>query len=96
MTNQRFAYRGPAEIDGVLYPVVQLQENPPEGGLRSWEGAASFSVTSAPDGFNPGIGTGGPVTIELPDGRKGQAHAFVSFHTDRWTVDFEGTGPAPA
>ncbi|WP_406200109.1 hypothetical protein OG331_25150 [Streptomyces sp. NBC_01017] len=93
--NERFSYSGSAVIDGVQLPNVRLQENPPEGGLRSWEGSAVFHVSEAPEGFPANLDLNSPVLIELADGRRGQVLGFVNFDGTRWTIDLQGTGPAP-
>lgn len=90
MTDQ-FHYSGPATIDGVQFPNVDLH-----GDTRDWEGVTSFPASSAPAGFSANI-SGGPLTVELPDGRRGRAlMSNVRFDGSRWTVDLTGTGPAPA
>ncbi|MFJ5779101.1 hypothetical protein [Streptomyces sp. NPDC093094] len=92
--NGRISYRGPATIDGVLIPNVQLREKASGSGPRTWEGRSSFRVAEAPEGF--GLAPGGPVAIELADGRRGDVLVRnVSFDGRRWTIDFTGTGPAP-
>lgn len=96
MSTERFHYSGPAEIDRVSFPEVQFQERPSEGRLRSWEGATSFSAANTPVGFTANMGGSGPVTVQLPDGRQGQAFVSnVGFDGSRWTVDLMGTGPTP-
>ncbi|MER7801238.1 hypothetical protein ABTX71_12995 [Streptomyces parvulus] len=94
---ERFRYSGTATVDGVHLPNVRLQENPPEGEMRSWEGSASFPAADAPEGFPANLDLGSTATVELPDGRKGQALITnTAFDGHRWTVELTGTGPAPA
>lgn len=93
MSADRFSYGGPATIDGVSYPSVLLMEEPPESGLRSWSGSASFEVP--PTGFSDTFG-GRAVDIQLPDGRRGRVLVDnVFFDGASWTVSLQGTGPAP-
>ena len=95
--SERFRYRGPAVIDGVQFPVVLLQEDTGPGEhLRSWSGLSSFPNSAKPEGFTGAPGEG-PVSVELPEGRKGQVLVTeVQFDGRAWTVHFQGTGPAPA
>ncbi len=94
--NERFSYRGSATIGGLLLPNVELRENASDGGLRSWEGSASFPVSDAPEGFPRNFETGGPLPVELADGRRGEIFVQgVGFDGSRWNVDLLGTGPAP-
>lgn len=95
MSNSRFRYYGPATIDGVDYPEVTLSE-PPERGISSWTGTTSFSSASTPEGFSANVGIDNAVTVELPDGRLGQAFISVRFDGSHWTLDLTGTGPVPA
>jgi hypothetical protein len=96
MSNERFAYRGPATIGGVPLPVVHLRETTgPDEILRSWSGRSSFPVAEAPEGFPSNLDTNGPATVELPDGRTGTVLLEVGFDGRSWTVDMTGTGPAP-
>jgi hypothetical protein len=94
--NERFSYHGSATIGGVQLPNVQLLENVPDGGMRSWEGSAVFHASEAPEGFPASLDLNSPVLIELADGREGQVLGFVSFDGSHWTVDLQGTGPAPS
>ncbi|MEU6649497.1 hypothetical protein ABZ904_08620 [Streptomyces sp. NPDC046900] len=94
--SERFSYSGSATIAGVPVPNVVLQEDAPDGGLRSWRGLASFNVAEAPEGFPGELDTGGPVPVELHDGRTGEVLVRgIGFNGGRWTVDLLGTGPAP-
>ncbi len=94
--DEHFSYSGPATVDGVRLPNVRLQENPRDGGLRSWEGSASFSVADAPDGFPSNLALGKMASVELPDGRAGQALVTnVVFNGGQWDVELQGSGPAP-
>jgi hypothetical protein len=97
--NERFSFRGPATIGGVLFPVVRLLEHR-EGHdaiLRSWEGETSFDAASTPAGFTGNLGSDGPVDVELSDGRRGKALVTsINFDGTTWTVTLQGTGPAPA
>lgn len=96
MSNERFAYRGPATIGGVPFEAVLLRETTEPGdGIRSWEGSLSFPVTDAPEGFPASLDTSGPARVELPDGREGTVLVDVGFDGSAWTVDLQGTGPAP-
>lgn len=94
--NERFSYRGPATIGGVRLPNVRLQENIPDGGLRSWEGSASFAAADAPEGFPANLDLGKVASVELPDGRTGQALVTNNtFDGRHWTVELQGSGRAP-
>lgn len=94
--DERFSYSGSATVDGVRLPNVRLRENPRDGGLRSWEGSASFSMTDAPDGFPSSLNVGNMAPLELPDGRAGQALITnVAFNGGHWVVELQGSGPAP-
>jgi hypothetical protein len=96
MSNERFRYRGPATIDGVTFPLVQLHEEAPDGGLRSWEGSTSFAASNPPAGFSPNVGNAGAVTVELPDDRQGQLLVTdTHFDGQTWTLNFQGTGRPP-
>lgn len=96
--SERFKYRGPATVGGVPFPTVLLQEDGGPGeSLRSWSGLSSFLNTAKPQGFTGSLGDDGPVTVELPDGRSGQALVTnIEFNGRTWTVHLQGTGPAPA
>ncbi|MFJ4009448.1 hypothetical protein [Streptomyces sp. NPDC090026] len=99
MTNARFHYRGPANIDGVDFPNVTLAEDFREPGqeLRSWSGTTSFPGAAAPAGFSANIGGDGAVTVRLPDGREGRLLVTAtSFNGQTWTLDLAGTGTPPA
>lgn len=95
--SERFRYRGPASIGGVQFAVIFLQEDTGPGeSLRSWRGMSSFRNSDKPQGFTGNLGSDGPVTVELPDGRSGLALvADVQFDGSAWTVHLQGTGPAP-
>lgn len=93
-TIERFSYQGPANIGDVDFDDVHLHEER-EGHLRSWEGGTSFLSAAAPAGFTPNAADG-PVTVRLPDGREGNVLVTnVAFDGQRWTLDLQGTGPAP-
>ena len=94
--NERFSYHGPATVGGVRLPNVGLQENLPDGGLRSLEGSASFPAADAPAGFPADLDLGSVASVELPDGRTGQVLITnTAFDGRQWTVELQGTGPAP-
>ncbi|MFH9413963.1 hypothetical protein [Streptomyces rochei] len=94
--DERFSYRGPALVAGIQLPNVRLHEIAPGAGLRAWEGLATFSVADAPAGFPANLDLGKAASVELPDGRVGEAlitnKAFDGRH---WTVELQGSGPAP-
>ncbi|SDM46778.1 hypothetical protein SAMN04487981_101617 [Streptomyces sp. cf386] len=93
---ERFTYSGSATIGGVQLPNVRLQENAPDGGLRSWEGSARFSASDTPEGFPGDLEGPQSVLIELPDGRTGQVLVTsIGFNGAHWSVGLLGTGPAP-
>ncbi|MFC7869647.1 hypothetical protein ACFUS2_00605 [[Kitasatospora] papulosa] len=92
----RFNYRGPAAIDGVQFADVHLHEDPPEGGLRSWEGETTFPLSDTPEGFTPALVDTERVTVRLPDGREGTALVTdLQLDGQSWTVILQGSGPAP-
>jgi hypothetical protein len=94
--SERFSYSGPATIDGIDYPAVELLEHLPEGevGLRSWSGSASLTKPS--EGFIDTLSADGPSVIELPDGREGRVYVVADFDGHSWAVSINGTGPAPS
>lgn len=95
-TGQFLDYDGPAAIDEVEFPAVRLREYL-DGNLRGWEGMARVSTAGTPEGFSPNFAGNDPVTVELPDGRLGQALVTnVAFDGSSWTLHLTGTGPAPA
>ena len=99
MSDARFHYRGPASIGGVQLPHVDVHENPPEDGRRSWEGEAFLSpAPGIPAGFLDAlVSKNEPWPLELPDGRR--AEVFVEhggFGEDGWTFNLTGIGAAPA
>lgn len=94
--SERFSYHGPATVGGVRLPNVILREDFPDGGLRSWEGSAAFSAADAPEGFPANLDLGAMASVELPDGRTGQALITNNaFDGRQWTVELTGSGPAP-
>ncbi len=91
-----FIYQGPATIGGVAFAQVSLREERhpfEESYLRSWEGTAAVPVTAAPPLF--GMPDTPTLEVELPDGRKGRAHASARCDSGRWTLEITGDGPAP-
>lgn len=97
MTNGQFLhYDGPAAIDGTEFPNVSLREHREGGGLRSWDGAATMTVSEAPEGFAPALASRDAVRVELPDGRQGKALLTnIRFDGRSWHLELTGTGPAP-
>jgi hypothetical protein len=92
---ERFSYQGPANIGGVDFDDVHLDEER-DAGLRSWEGSTSFLAAAAPAEFTPGLANVDTVAVRLPDGREGRALVSnVAFDGQHWTIDLQGTGPAP-
>ncbi|MFJ3834458.1 hypothetical protein ACIPY6_02955 [Streptomyces sp. NPDC090054] len=96
MSDAPFHHSGPVTIDGVTYPHAEIREYRSQGGLRSWSGSLSFHANSQPTGFSPDLAQAGPVKLGLLDGRAGQAFLSMSFNGSVWTLDIQGTGPAPA
>ncbi|MFF1416556.1 hypothetical protein [Streptomyces sp. NPDC058280] len=98
MTNELFAYRGPAVVADIDFPDVELHEERDAGDavLRSWEGETSFLAAEVPTGFTPALMDSDIVTVRLPDGRQGQALVTdLQFDGQAWTMVLQGTGPAP-
>lgn len=95
MTEGQFLhYDGPAVIDGMEFPSVSLREQR-DGGLRSWSGAATLTVSQAP-GFAPDLSHQDAVPVELPDGRHGKALVTnIHFNGSVWRLELTGTGPTP-
>lgn len=87
-------YQGPASIGGVSFAAVVLREEH-DGRLRSWEGSTTFPASAQPEGFTADFLNSPSTSVELPDGRKGDAFVSTSFNGNQWTLDVRGTGAAP-
>lgn len=93
-----FSYEGPAIIGGVHFDEVSLHEDSDPFGVRpaaSWRGRAVVPFTAwTPPHF--GLPDTPTLTVELPDGRRGEICASVEFVEQRWTLNVLGVGPVPA
>ncbi|MEU0332222.1 hypothetical protein [Streptomyces sp. NPDC006193] len=96
-------YDGPASVNGVAFARVRLSESAErhgEGVLKSWEGTAEVSRSTAPE-VTADWASAGPVEVRLPEGGTGAAYitgmtlSGNAVGIETWTLDLTGKGPSP-